>query len=80
MDWMGLSGAEELHPARMQFTAQPTRGKCSGCAFDGQRVKVCDEAAEVAVRAGLPHCEQGKVIYLRTEVDPRQQSLIEADP
>ncbi len=44
-----------VDPASMQFKAVAARKhrSCSGCLFDGQRVKVCREACEIAKRAGL---------------------------
>lgn len=55
---------------------------CDGCLFQRQRAAVCIEASAEAVRRGLRDCDAidqfGEVvIYLRTEVDPRQQDLLE---
>lgn len=72
-DWLGLHG-EPLEPENMQYTSKPAKS-CSGCIFSGQRVEVCNRAAEAALRADLPHCELDGCIYVLREVDARQISL-----
>ena len=79
-----------MNPARMQFRQQErpliedddNRGlNCHGCVFHRQPARVCIEAAAEAVRRGLRDCDSvdqfGEVvIYLATDVDPRQMDLI----
>lgn len=73
-----------VDPASMQFKAVAARKhrSCSGCLFDGQRVKVCREACEIAKRAGLPDCDDidpatGKTyVYQLRDTDPRQIDLV----
>lgn len=69
-DWLGHHG-EPLEPSAMQYTDRPAVS-CRGCVFDGQSAKVCRRAREVAVRAGLGHCIDNKVMYVALPVDPRQ--------
>jgi hypothetical protein len=74
-----------VDPASMQYKAVAARKlrSCSGCLFDGQRVKVCREACEIAKRAGLPDCDDidpatGKTyVYQLRDTDPRQLSIME---
>lgn len=76
-----------VDPASMQFKAVSARKhrSCSGCLFDGQRVKVCREACEIARRAGLPDCDDNdpmtnkSLIYVLRETDPRQLSITEGE-
>ena len=68
---------EPLDPATMRYKAAaaiPDRPDCSGCVFRGQRSKVCKEATRLALRAGLPDCDDGYV-YQLIEVDPRQLTI-----
>jgi hypothetical protein len=73
-----------VDPASMQYKAVAARKlrSCSGCLFDGQRVKVCREACEIAKRAGLPDCDDidpatGKTyVYQLRDTDPRQIDLV----
>lgn len=39
------------------FYAEPATRECQGCIFDNERSKVCKQAGEVAVSAGMPDCE-----------------------
>lgn len=72
-----------IDPSTLQYKAIAARKlrSCSGCLFEGQRVKVCPEACEIAKRAGLPDCDDidqaiGKTfIYTLRETDPRQLSI-----
>lgn len=72
-----------IDPSTLQYKAVAARKlrSCSGGIFDGQRVKVCREACEIAKRAGLPDCDDidpatGKTfIYTLRETDPRQLSI-----
>lgn len=63
-----------LDPATMQFETRPATS-CRGCLFDGQWWSVCQQAGELAVRAGLAECESGKVIYVARKIDPRQMKI-----
>lgn len=77
-------------PARIQFRQQErrlvddddNRGlNCHGCLFHRQPARVCIKAGEEAVRRGLRDCDAvdqfGEVvIYVATDVDPRQMDLI----
>lgn len=73
-----------IDPATLQYKAIAARKhrSCSGCLFDGQRVKVCREACEIAKRAGLADCDDidpatGKTyVYQLRETDPRQIDLV----
>lgn len=85
MKMLDLSSLYEapIDPSTLQYKAVAARKlrSCSGCLFDGQRVKVCREACEIAKRAGLPDCDDidpatGKTfIYTLRETDPRQLSI-----
>lgn len=85
--WLG--GAEPLDPASMQYRARlapDDAGPCSGCVFRGQRSKVCKEAGALAVRAGMPDCDDidaatGRTfVYALVPLDLRQLDLTkEAD-
>lgn len=74
-----------IDPATLQFKAVAARKhrSCSGCIFDGQRVKVCREACEIAKLAGLPDCDDidpdtGKTyVYQLRDTDPRQLSIMD---
>lgn len=76
-----------IDPSTLQYKAVAARKlrSCSGCIFDGQRVKVCREACEIAKRAGLRDCDDidpatGKTfIYTLRETDSRQLSIIEGE-
>lgn len=39
------------------FYAEPATRECLGCIFDNERSKVCKQAGEAAVAAGMPDCE-----------------------
>lgn len=67
---------EPLDPASMRFTSRPTSvNSCQGCVFRGQRSKVCKEATRLALRAGMPDCDDGYV-YVPIVVDPRQLVIV----
>lgn len=76
-----------IDPAKLQFKAVAARKhrSCSGCLFDGQRVKVCREACEIAKKAGILDCDDvdpttGKsMIYQLREVDSRQIDLVNGE-
>ena len=76
-----------VDPATLQFKAIAARKhrSCSGCLFDGQRVKVCREACEIAKRAGLADCDDidpatnKSHIYVIRPIDPRQLSITEGE-
>lgn len=72
--WRGKRDPEVLDPASIAFTSRPARS-CKGCMFDGQWASVCNKAVELAVPAGLGHCEFDRVIYIEREVDPRQLEI-----
>jgi hypothetical protein len=73
-----------VDPSTLQYKAVAARKlrSCSSCIFDGQRVKVCREACEIAKRAGLPDCDDidpatGKTyVYQLRDTDPRQIDLV----
>lgn len=79
-----------IDPARTQFRQQErrliedddNRGlNCQGCLFHRQPARVCAAAAAEAVRRGMRDCDAvdqfGEVvIYVATDVDPRQMDLI----
>ena len=73
-----------IDSSTLQYKAVAARKlrSCSGCLFDGQRVKVCREACEIAKRAGLPDCDDidpatGKTyVYQLRDTDPRQIDLV----
>lgn len=83
--WLKRS-AQPLYPALMQFRAKVAeRGArdCSGCIFKGQSSKVCKLAGSLAVRVGMPDCddkdaETGRThIYVIAPTDPRQLKITE---
>lgn len=79
-----------MDPTRIQFGQQErplreddeNRGlNCHGCLFNRQPARVCISAAAEAVRRGLRDCDAADqfgevVIYIATDVDPRQLDLI----
>jgi hypothetical protein len=79
-----------MDPTRMQFTQQErplredddNRGlNCHGCLFNRQPARVCRAATAEAMKRGLRDCDAvdqfGEVvIYVATDVDPRQMDLI----
>jgi hypothetical protein len=79
-----------MDPTRIQFQqqARPLREdddcqgiNCHGCLFDRQPARVCVTAAAEALKRGLRDCDAvdqfGEVvIYVATDVDPRQLDLI----
>jgi len=79
-----------MDPTRMQFRQQvrqlleddDNRGvNCHGCLFHRQPSRVCVSASTEAIKRGLRDCDAvdqfGEVvIYLATDVDPRQMNLI----
>jgi hypothetical protein len=72
-DWLGRRG-EPLEPERMQFVDKPA-SSCRGCLFNGQTPDVCKRAGEAALRAEMPDCEKGGVIYVERKTDPRQLAI-----
>lgn len=70
----GKRDPEALQPQKMQFTTRPA-SSCRGCLFEGQWWRACREAGIVAVLAGMPDCEEGAVIYVDREIDPRQLAI-----
>lgn len=79
-----------LDPARIQFKQlerplvddEDNRGlNCRGCLFDRQPAHVCRSAEAEAAKRGLRDCDAvdqfgDVVIYVATDVDPRQMDLI----
>jgi len=79
-----------IDPARIQFQQQErrllededNRGlNCHGCLFHRQPARVCIQAAAEAAKRGLRDCDAvdqfGEVvIYVATDIDPRQMDLI----
>lgn len=78
-EWLG-NDAAPLDPAAMQYRAVPATGVdgCTGCAFKGQKSKVCIAAGAAARLARMPDCEEMDVetrrtfVYVLTKLDPRQ--------
>lgn len=65
------------------FYAEPATRECLGCIFDNERSKVCKQAGEVAVTAGMPDCESkgpgaSSYIYRLDLSGGRQMDLLEA--
>lgn len=60
-----------LDPAGIDFTTKPGR-KCRTCCFSRQKSDVCDQAVALALRAGMPSCDETDVVYVRRVRDPRQ--------
>ena len=79
-----------IDSARVQFRQEErpliedddNRGlNCHGCLFHRQPARVCVAAAAEAVKRGLRDCDAvdqfgDVVIYVATDVDPRQMDLI----
>jgi hypothetical protein len=65
-----------LDPAAMTFRAQPAKGECKGCMFDGQWAPVCKRAGELAKAAGIEDCDSG---FIYVAGDPRQMDLINSE-
>lgn len=79
-----------IDPAKTQFDQQTrrlvddddNRGlNCRGCLFHRQPARVCMAAAAEAMKRGLRDCDAvdqfgDVVIYVATDVDPRQMDLI----
>lgn len=79
-----------MDPARMQFRQEErplredddNRGlNCQGCLFNRQPAAVCRAATVEAMKRGLRDCDAvdqfGEVvIYVATDIDPRQMNLI----
>lgn len=59
--------------ASLKFTSKPGK-TCNGCLFDESRHETCVKVSEIAVRAGMPDCDDG-VIYVQVETDPRQMEI-----
>ena len=82
-NWEGDT-ASPINPdtLRVKAVQAPVFGECDGCLFRGQRSSVCFRAADIAVAAGDPDCDQvlpgrRSVIYVLHNSDPRQMPLIE---
>lgn len=67
---------EPLSPEQMDFTTKPGRA-CRSCIFERQRISVCDRAVALAVKAGMPSCDNEDVVYTLRETDSRQLSIID---
>lgn len=79
-----------MDPSRIQFAQQTRRLvededcrgiNCHGCLFNRQPARVCISAAAEAVRRGMRDCDAvdqfgDVVIYVASDVDPRQLDLI----
>lgn len=81
-NWEGDT-ASPINPDTLRIKAvqAPVFGECDGCLFQGQRSSVCFSAADIAVAAGDPDCDQvlpgrRSVIYVLDKSDPRQMPLI----
>jgi len=80
--WEGDT-ASPINPDTLRIKAvqAPVFGECDGCLFQGQRSSVCFRAADIAIAAGDPDCDQvlpgrRSVIYVLDKSDPRQMPLI----
>jgi len=81
-EWLG-NDAPPLDPAAMQFRAVAATGVdgCTGCAFKGQKSKVCTAAGAAARLARIPDCEErdtetGRTfVYVLIKTDPRQMRI-----
>lgn len=65
-----------IDPADIDFTHK-TGKSCSGCLFSKQRISVCNQAVEIALRASMPSCDEENIVYIYRERDPRQISIME---
>lgn len=79
-----------MDPTRIQFAQQTRRLvedeellglNCRGCLFDRQPARVCRAVEAEAAKRGLRDCDAvdqfgDVVIYVATDVDPRQMDLI----
>lgn len=81
-NWEGDT-ASPINPDTLRIKAvqAPVFGECDGCLFQGQRSSVCFRAADIAIAAGDPDCDQvlpgrRSVIYVLDKSDPRQMPLI----
>jgi hypothetical protein len=64
------------------FYAEPATRECLGCIFDNERSKVCKQAGDAAVAAGMPDCESigpgaSSYIYRLDLSNGRQMDLLE---
>jgi hypothetical protein len=71
-----------MNTADIRFKAVEAKRACVGCLFREETYRTCVTACDVAVRRGMPDCDdkapKGKTyIYVLDETDPRQMSLIE---
>lgn len=70
------------HAHGIWFFAEPATRECAGCIFDDERSKVCKQAGEAAVAAGMPDCEArgpgaSSYIYRLDLSGGRQMDLLE---
>lgn len=67
--------------AAVKFIAEEVRGRaCKKCLFRDESFKTCTEMAALAVRAGMPDCDDPcrkgwTIIYQLAPLDPRQPDL-----
>jgi len=62
-----------MDPASMDFTAKEKRAaNCAGCMFERQKISVCNQVEAIAMREGMPKCDDFPVIYVLRQVDERQ--------
>lgn len=67
-----------IDPAALDFTHKPGKS-CAGCIFTKQRISVCNQAVEIALRAGLASCDEQNVVYVLRVRDPRQIDLVNGE-
>lgn len=60
-----------IDPAGIDFTHKPGKS-CGGCIFSKQRIFVCNQAVEIALRASMPSCDDENVVYVLRVRDKRQ--------
>lgn len=67
-----------IDPAGIDFTHKPGKS-CSGCIMAKQRISVCNQAVEIALRASMPSCDEENVVYVLRVRDPRQIDLVNGE-
>lgn len=65
---------EPLYPAEIDFTTKPGR-QCRTCLFQRQRISVCNDAVALAVKAGMPSCDDVDIVYVVKVRDHRQLAI-----
>ena len=80
MNMIDLSELYEapIDPATLDFTHKPGKS-CSGCVLAKQRISVCNQVVELALRASMPSCDVENVVYVLRVRDPRQIDLVNGE-